>query len=63
MYKEAHAKIREDPSAVITDKADLEEWKKASKLTHPKKLSLAQRRERVAEKKAAWIAAKANADE
>lgn len=63
MYKECHAKIREDPSAQITDKADLEEWKKASKLTHPKKLSLAQRRERVAEKKAAWIAAKANADE
>lgn len=56
MYKEAHAKIREDPVAQVTDKADLAKWIEASKKTHPQKLSLAERRSRVAEKKAAWQA-------
>ncbi|KAM0787055.1 hypothetical protein ACM66B_006319 [Microbotryomycetes sp. NB124-2] len=54
MYREAHQKIRESPEAVLTDKADLAKWKEASKKTHPKKLTTAERRERIAEKKAAW---------
>ena len=63
MYKECHAKIREDPVYTKTDKAELESWIKASKATHPKKISLAERRERIEAKKAAWIAAKETADE
>jgi len=59
MYREAHEKIREDPSYTKTDKADLAKWKEASKKTHPKKLSLQQRRERVEEKKKAYYANKA----
>ncbi|KAK4049699.1 60S ribosomal protein L5 [Microbotryomycetes sp. JL201] len=54
IYREAHQKIRESPEAVLTDKADLAKWKEASKKTHPKKLTTQQRRERIAEKKAAW---------
>ncbi|KAI5477565.1 60S ribosomal protein l5 [Pseudohyphozyma bogoriensis] len=57
IYKEAHAAIRENPEAVKTDKADLAKWKEASKKTHPKKLSLQQRRERIEAKKAAWKSA------
>lgn len=63
MYKECHQKIREDPTYTKTDKADLEAWKAASKATHPKKISLAERRERIEAKKAAWVAAKETADE
>ncbi|GAA5869874.1 hypothetical protein JCM16303_001826 [Sporobolomyces ruberrimus] len=58
MYREAHEKIREDPSYTKTEKADLAKWKEASKKTHPKKLSLQQRRERVQAKKDAYYAAK-----
>lgn len=58
VYRAAHEKIRESPEAVLTDKADLAKWKEASKKTHPRKLTLQQRRERVAEKKAAWAAAR-----
>ncbi|GAA5827244.1 hypothetical protein JCM10212_000365, partial [Sporobolomyces blumeae] len=58
MYREAHEKIREDPVYHKTEKADLAKWKEASKKTHPKKLSLQQRRERVEAKKAAYYAAK-----
>lgn len=56
MYKECHAKIREDPVAKLTEKTDLEAWKAASKITHPKKLSLRERRERIEIKKAAFVA-------
>jgi len=55
---EAHEKIREDPSYTKTDKADLASWKEASKKTHPKKLSLQERRERVEAKKAEWLASR-----
>ncbi|ORY88609.1 hypothetical protein BCR35DRAFT_320790 [Leucosporidium creatinivorum] len=63
LYKEAHAKIRESPEAQLTDKADLAKWKEASKKTHPKKLTLAERRQRIEEKKAAWAAKRDAADE
>lgn len=63
MYKECHAKIREDPAAQITDKADLAKWKVESRKTHPLKLSLVERRARVAAKKEAWTAARAEAVE
>jgi large subunit ribosomal protein L5e len=58
LYKACHEAIRADPVAKLTEKADLEEWKAASKKTHPKKLSLQQRRERIAEKKAKWTASR-----
>ncbi|SCV67134.1 BQ2448_5780 [Microbotryum intermedium] len=63
IYKSAHEKIRESPEAKITDKADLAKWKEASKKTHPKKLTLQQRRERIQEKKDAWLASRGNDDE
>ncbi|BGO96216.1 hypothetical protein JCM10020v2_007953 [Rhodotorula toruloides] len=58
MYREAHEKIREDPTYTKTDKADLAAWKEASKKTHPKKLSTAERKERVKAKKEAWLASR-----
>ena len=58
MYREAHEKIREDPSYTKTDKADLAAWKEASKKSHPRKLTLEQRRERVEAKKAEWLASR-----
>ncbi|GAA6016685.1 hypothetical protein JCM10207_000147 [Rhodosporidiobolus poonsookiae] len=58
LYKEAHEQIRASPEAVKTDKADLAKWKEASKKTHPKKLSLAEKKSRVEAKKAAYYAAK-----
>ncbi|GAA6026716.1 hypothetical protein JCM8202_005301, partial [Rhodotorula sphaerocarpa] len=57
MYREAHEKIRADPTYTKTDKADLAQWKEASKKTHPKKLTVAERRARIEEKKAAHYAA------
>lgn len=63
LYKAAHEAIRADPVAQLTDKAELEEWKAASKKTHPKKLSLEQRRERIAEKKAKWTASRGQVEE
>ena len=60
IYRDAHAKIRESPAAVITDKADLAKWKEASRKTHPKKLSLQERRERVEAKKQAYLAGQAD---
>ena len=52
--------IREDPAAQLTDKADLAKWKEASRKTHPKKLTLQQRRERVEAKKQAYLAGQAD---
>ncbi|KAM0747372.1 hypothetical protein T439DRAFT_383494 [Meredithblackwellia eburnea MCA 4105] len=63
IYKEAHQKIREDPVYHKTDKADLAAWKEASKKTHPKKISLQQRRANVAAKKSAWAAGRGAAAE
>ncbi|SGY38794.1 BQ5605_C003g02073 [Microbotryum silenes-dioicae] len=63
IYRSAHEKIRESPEAQITDKADLAKWKEASRKTHPKKLTLQQRRERIQEKKDAWLASRGNDDE
>lgn len=51
MYKDAHAKIREDPS--FTKKAKREDVKK--KKWNRSKLSLKQRKDRIAQKKAAFI--------
>ncbi|GJN94691.1 hypothetical protein Rhopal_007782-T1 [Rhodotorula paludigena] len=58
MYKEAYEKIREDPTYTKTDKADLAQWKEASRKTHPKKLSKEERAKRVEEKKQAWLASR-----
>lgn len=55
---EAHEKIREDPTYTKTDKADLAKWKEASKKTHPKKLSVAERRARIEQKKQEFYASK-----
>ncbi|CAI8039135.1 60S ribosomal protein L5 [Geodia barretti] len=51
MYKDAHAKIREDPS--FTKKAPREDIKK--KRWNRKKLTLKQRRDRVRQKKEAYL--------
>jgi len=58
MFREAHEKIREDPTYTKTDKADLAKWKEASKKTHPKKLSVAERRARIEQKKQEFYASK-----
>ncbi|KAG0659198.1 60S ribosomal protein L5 [Rhodotorula mucilaginosa] len=58
MFREAHEKIREDPTYTKTDKADLAKWKEASKKTHPKKLSVAECRARTEQKKQEFYASK-----
>lgn len=63
IYKEAHANIRANPKYIPTEKTDLDTWIKESKRTHPKKLTLAVRRERIAAKKSAWAAGKAAAED
>ena len=50
MYTEAHAKIREDPAPQKADRSKLEEWKAESKKYRSKKLTLQERRQRVADK-------------
>lgn len=62
IYRSAHEKIRESPEAVLTEKTDLAKWKEASKKTHPRKRTIAERREAIEKKKAAYLA-RQNADE
>lgn len=55
IYREAHEKIREDPSYTKTEK-DLDAYKKASKANKPKKISKDQRAANVKAKVQAYQA-------
>ena len=52
MYKAAHAAIRKDPSRAAKEKKEV-----AHKRYHRKKMSYAQRKDRVKQKKAAFLKA------